>query len=274
MRPVCSILLLALAGNLSLSAQSVTPPPPQSARQALLEMFFGKGENDFQKHLPEDARQTLIHKGETPETSTILRISTIGRQMTGQSQHFEIFETGPVLLSGVVNEHEKFEINVDRDSLIGEADEIELSVHYYKDAQLQALPVVPDLIFTLKQEKFGVSPRSQLRRTSRSPIPTISRDYASSRTKRRSRRRRTGLRQSPALKPDTWGGIRSSASPARCRLYLPRSQAPILEKTAPCTTLGTATANGTAINSRLVAAKGLHRPSSESRPFRPIRTKA
>jgi len=153
MRPVCSILLLALAGNLSLSAQSVTPPPPQSARQALLEMFFGKGENDFQKHLPEDARQTLIHKGETPETSTILRISTIGRQMTGQSQHFEIFETGPVLLSGVVNEHEKFEINVDRDSLIGEADEIELSVHYYKDAQLQALPVVPDLIFTLKQEK-------------------------------------------------------------------------------------------------------------------------
>ena len=67
-----------------LHAQTVTPPPPQSARQALLEMFLGKGENDFQKHLPEAAHQALIHKGETPETSSMLRISTIGRQMVAQ----------------------------------------------------------------------------------------------------------------------------------------------------------------------------------------------
>ena len=42
---------------------------------------------------------------------------------------------------------------VEHDSLLGEDDEIELSVHYYKDGQLQPLPVVPDLTFTLKQEK-------------------------------------------------------------------------------------------------------------------------
>jgi hypothetical protein len=137
----------------ALWAQTATPPPPQSARQALLEMLFGKGENDFQKHLPEDARQTLIRKGETPETSTILRVSTISRQMIAQGEKVDTFDTGPIFLSAVMSDHERVECSVERDSLMGESDEIELSVHYYKDEQLQALPVVPDLIFTLKQER-------------------------------------------------------------------------------------------------------------------------
>jgi hypothetical protein len=153
MRWIRPALLFVLVGGISLHAQTVTPPPPQSARQALLEMLFGKGENDFQKHLPEDARQTLIRKGETPDTSTILRISTIGRQMMAQGEHVETFDTGSIFLTGMMNEHEKVEFDVERDNLMGEADEIELSVHYYKDAQPQTLPIVPDLIFTLKQEK-------------------------------------------------------------------------------------------------------------------------
>jgi hypothetical protein len=145
-----------LAASISLSAQSpssITPPPPQSARQALLEMVFGKGENDFQKHLPEDARLALIHKGETPETSTILRISTIGRELTAGGGHIETFDAGPILLLSNMNEHEKVEVDVERDGLIGEADEIELSVHYFKDGEAQPLPVVPGLTFTFKQEK-------------------------------------------------------------------------------------------------------------------------
>lgn len=146
--------VLFLASSIPLSAQSASPvTPPQSARQALLEMFFGKGENDFQKHLPDDARQVLIHKGETPETSTILRISTIGRELAKPGDRLETFETGPAILSSQMSEHEKVEINVERDSLIGETDEIELSVHYYKDGLEQSMPVVPQLIFTFKQEK-------------------------------------------------------------------------------------------------------------------------
>jgi hypothetical protein len=146
-----AFLFMAMAGSISLRAQTA-PPPPQSARQALLEMLFGKGENDFKKHLPEDARQTLIRKGETPETSTILRVSTFG-QMFSQGKKVETFETGPIFLSAVMSETEKVECAVERDSLIGEADEIQLSVHYYKDGQAQPLPIVPDLTFTLKQEK-------------------------------------------------------------------------------------------------------------------------
>ncbi|HEY6370224.1 MAG TPA: hypothetical protein VIX37_06575 [Candidatus Sulfotelmatobacter sp.] len=149
-------LFVAVVGCISLLAQTptATPPPPQSARQALLEMFLGKGENDFTKHLPETANQTLIHKGDSPETNVVLKISTIGRQMVAQGERLETFETGPNLLISQQNDgHEKYEIAVEHDTLLDEDDEIELSVHYYKDGQLQSLPVVPRLIFTLRQEK-------------------------------------------------------------------------------------------------------------------------
>jgi len=141
--------------SISLAAQTSTSQssPPQTARQALLEMFMGKGENDFTKHLPEAARQALIHKGDSPETSTVLRISAIGRQMVGQGQHIETFDAGPILLKTDQGDgHEKFEVMVEHDSLAGEEDEIELSVHDYKDGQPQFLPVVPRLIFSFKQE--------------------------------------------------------------------------------------------------------------------------
>jgi hypothetical protein len=150
---------VTLAGCLALpaqtpSAQSATPPPPQSARQALIEMFLGKGQNDFQKHIPDAACQTLIHKGDDPDTSVILKISTIGRQMVAQGQHIETFDEGPTLLvSQETNGNEKIEVLVDHDSLMGENDEIELAINYYKDGQLQSLPVIPRLTFTFAQEK-------------------------------------------------------------------------------------------------------------------------
>jgi hypothetical protein len=117
-------------------------------------MFMGKGENDFTKHLPTDASHALIRKGETPDTNMILRISTIGRQLAAQGGPVETFETGPTLLVSEQNDHrEKVEVNVEHDSLMGEDDEIELSVQYYKDGQPRPLPVVPRLIFTFRQEK-------------------------------------------------------------------------------------------------------------------------
>lgn len=158
MRKICLVVFATVAGSTLLLSQTPvqtsTPPPPQSARQALIEMFFGKGENDFTKHLPEDAREVLIHKGETPETSVVLRISGIGRQMAAQGGHIETFDVGPTLLATEPNPgHEKIEAVVEHDSLLGDGDEIELSFHYYKEGEQQSLPVVPRLIFTLKQEK-------------------------------------------------------------------------------------------------------------------------
>jgi hypothetical protein len=151
LRLVCCVMVVGVGGV----AQNSTPPPRQSARQALIEMFMGKGSDDFSKHLPEEARKALIRKGETDETSSVLRVAAIGHELTAQGGPIETFDTGPnILLSEDPNHVQKIEVAVERDSLAGDGDEdeIELSVHLYKDGQPQSLPVVPSLIFRLKQE--------------------------------------------------------------------------------------------------------------------------
>ncbi len=152
MRQPGLISILVFAVSSTLVAQN--PPPPQTARQALIEMFMGKGENDFTKHLPDAARVALIHKGDTPETSMLLRISGGARSLITQGGNAETFDSGPnILVVENSNNHERVEIAVEHDSLSGEEDEIELSVHPYKDGQPDWLPIVPRLIFTLKEEK-------------------------------------------------------------------------------------------------------------------------
>ena len=154
MRHIWLALAVTFAGSLSLPAQLSVPPLPQSPRQALIEMFLGKGADDFAKHLPDAAHQALIHKGETPETSVVLRISTIGREMVAQGEHIETFDVGPnLLVIEQSNGQERIEIAVEHDSLMGEADEIELSAHIYKGGQAESLPVVPRLIFTMTKEE-------------------------------------------------------------------------------------------------------------------------
>lgn len=146
-------LALAVAGIVSPLGAQTSAPPQQTARQALIEMFMSRNPADFAKHLPDDARQALIHKGETQETSVVLRIASLGRGMALQGEHLETFDVGPNILVSEQPDHERIEIAVEHDSFMGEQDEIELSVHSYKNGEEQFIPVVPRLIFTLKQEK-------------------------------------------------------------------------------------------------------------------------
>lgn len=152
MRQVLCALALTLAST-SLTAQNLQTPPPQSARQALIEMFLGRGENDLAKHLPDITRKALIHKDESPESSIVLRIAAAGRSMAAQGRMLETFDTGPNILVTEQSDNERVEVAVEHDSLMGDQDEIELSVHGYKDGQEENLPVIPRLIFTLQQEK-------------------------------------------------------------------------------------------------------------------------
>jgi hypothetical protein len=152
MRRVLWLVSASLLCGCWMAAQTAAPPPPQTARQALIEMLFGKGPDDFLKHLPEDARRTLIRKGESPETSVALHISTIGRELSN-GQRLETFDSGPTLLTTEPNKNERVEVLVEHDSLMGEDDEIELSVRYYKNGQLQSLPIVPRFTLTFRQEK-------------------------------------------------------------------------------------------------------------------------
>ena len=117
-------------------------------------MFTGKRDDDFSRHLPEAARAALIHKGETPENSMLLRISGAIRGLSAQGEKLDTFETGPnILVTENSNSNERIEVAVEHDSFSGEEDEIELSVHPYKNGEPEAIPVIPRLIFTLKQEK-------------------------------------------------------------------------------------------------------------------------
>ncbi|HMB83126.1 MAG TPA: hypothetical protein VKI40_03650, partial [Terriglobales bacterium] len=118
------------------------------------EMFLSKDPANLEKHLPNAARQSLVRKGDNPATSLVGRIASVGQQLEAGSEHLETFETGPTLLIFENrNGHDKIEVTVERDDLLGEENEIELSVHPYKDGELEAWPVVPRLIFSMKQEK-------------------------------------------------------------------------------------------------------------------------
>ncbi|HEV2397259.1 MAG TPA: hypothetical protein VGS27_10000 [Candidatus Sulfotelmatobacter sp.] len=146
-------LVFFLTCSLPLCAQ--TPQQePQSARQALIEMFWAKGGEPFIKHLPEEARKMLIRKGETGDASIVLRVASVGGTSSPLGEHVETFATGPnLLISEQPSQHERIEVAVEHDSWMGDADEIELSVHVYKNGQEQPLSVIPRLIFTLRQEK-------------------------------------------------------------------------------------------------------------------------
>jgi hypothetical protein len=153
MKFICFLLLLSVVASVAL-AQTQAPPPPQTARQALLEMFTGKKDDSFQKHLPDAALHTLVRKGSNPQTSVVAQFSMFARQAQLQGNHLETFDVGSLLLSVEQNGgREKLEVFVERDDLQGDEDQIELSFKYYENAELQVLPVVPRLIFSMQTEK-------------------------------------------------------------------------------------------------------------------------
>jgi hypothetical protein len=138
-----------LLSSLSASAQSV----PQSARQALLEMFFSKTPGTFEKHLPQAMRAALRKSGAAPGTSMLDGFSAITSQLNARGQQLRTFEAGPTLmLIEDPQTHSKFEINVDRDDLRGDEDEIELSFHGYKDGETQTAGAKFRFTLTMKQE--------------------------------------------------------------------------------------------------------------------------
>jgi len=130
--------------------------PSQTARQALLEMLFSKSPHAFEKHMPEHVLE-VFNKADSGWASKFMApLLALQRQATMEGQHLETFETGPLLFTGEAmqgNHQQRLEIAVERDDLSGEDDQIELSLHIYKDGMPDRLPVVPNLILDMKQEK-------------------------------------------------------------------------------------------------------------------------
>ncbi len=146
MRTIAASLLLFIAGVLpARSAQQ-----PQSARQALLEMFFSKDPGTFLKHLPAVTRAALDKSG---SLSTVQQYSALAGQFHAQRDNFRLFETGPILFAtNDPKKGQKLEAVVESDSLRGDRDDIELTFRTYKEGQLQHTGFMPRLTFSMKME--------------------------------------------------------------------------------------------------------------------------
>jgi hypothetical protein len=127
-----------------------TAPPPQTARQALIEMFFSKTPGTFMQHLPAATRAALEKSG---SLATLQQYSLLTSQLQRQGQTVQTFETGSVLLSSEdLKTGQKADITVENDALRGDQDDIEVTFHTYKDGQAQRTPFMPQVIFSMKQE--------------------------------------------------------------------------------------------------------------------------
>lgn len=144
------LFCLALMGTSAALSPAQQTSSPQTARQALLEMFFSKTPGTLVKHLPEATRAALDKSG---AMTTLQQYSLMASQFQTQGQNFKTFETGSLLLSGEdPKTGQKVEITVEDDALRGDQDDIELSFQTYKDGQAQRTPFMPRVTFSMKQE--------------------------------------------------------------------------------------------------------------------------
>jgi len=142
------ILLLAAIVGVSCSWAQQAGTSPQSARQALIEMFFSKTPGTFVKHLPVATRAALEKSG---ALDSLQQYSMIASQI--ETHGVQTFETGAVLLSFEdPKTGQKSDITVEKESLHGDVDDIEVTFHVSKNGQEQRTPFLPQLTFSMKQE--------------------------------------------------------------------------------------------------------------------------
>jgi len=147
MRKITNVAVVALLGIGSWAQHN---PAPQTARQALLEMFFSKTPGTFAKHLPAATIAALEKSG---AMANLQQYSVMASQLQSQQQNIQTFETGSVLMSAQEPKSgQKFEVTVESDALRGDEDDIDLSFQVYKDGQAQRTPFMPRMTFAMKQE--------------------------------------------------------------------------------------------------------------------------
>lgn len=143
--------LLVVSSSAFLYSQTQAPaPPPQTPRQALIEMISG-GQEGAMKHLTVEMQKSLKGEG---KNSPIAQLATFD-QIKAVSSDFQVFETGQVLLSAIdPKNNEKFEVHVDSDDLSGDTDNLDISFHQFHDGVEQDIPYATMLSrFTVGMKK-------------------------------------------------------------------------------------------------------------------------
>jgi len=145
----CGWAVAALLCAVNVWAQ--TDGTPQTARQALIEMFFSKTPGTFVKHLPAVTTAALEKSG---ALANMQQFSLLATQMQTQGKNFQTFETGPVLLSSEdAKTGQKSEMTVVHDTLRGNLDDIVVAFQVYKDGQPQLTGFKPQVTLSMKLEE-------------------------------------------------------------------------------------------------------------------------
>lgn len=147
-----AFLLVVFASNFLLSQTQAPAAPPQTPRQALIEMISG-GQAGAMKHLTVEMQKSL--QGDGKNNSAIAQLAAFD-QMKAASSDFHVFETGQVLLStNDPKTNEKFEVHVDNDDLSGDTDNMDISFHQFRDGVEQDIP------YTAMLSRFSVGMKRQ-----------------------------------------------------------------------------------------------------------------
>lgn len=156
MRRLFAIAVILLLASL-LNAQSPSSPDSsQTARQALIEMFFGATANHMEKHLPDATRKTLHRMGAASGQDALAEFSMFSMQAKAMGPGFQTFDAGPILLTAEdprSGDRQRVEITVERDDLVGDEDQIELALHMTRNGKEDTtLPFIPRFTFIMKME--------------------------------------------------------------------------------------------------------------------------
>src|SRR5208283_2591023 len=150
MRKLAILLTFSALATAAAASQSIVVHAPQTARQALMEMFSLKASGTFVKHLPAATVSALEKSG---ALKTLQQYSMLTSQFHSTGNSLETFDAGSVLLASTdPKTNQKVEVVVEKDSLQGDDDNIELSFRTYKNQQLQRTPFMPRITFAMKME--------------------------------------------------------------------------------------------------------------------------
>jgi hypothetical protein len=146
---ILSVFLRAM--SVAVGAQSPEAAPrPQTARQALIEMFSFKTPDSFLRHLP---AVTLSALDKTGALERMQPFSMISGQLHANGKQVQTFDTGSILLTSEdPKTGQTLDVIVESDSVQGDGDNIELTFQTYKEKQARKTPFMPRMTFAMKME--------------------------------------------------------------------------------------------------------------------------
>ena len=141
-------VVISLAGG-SVWAQEAAP---QTARQALIEMFTSQAPGALEKHLPEATLAALrkAQGGALPMSE----FAGFAHDLSRGGKKLETFDTGSTLLTSEdPRMQRKVEVTVERDDLRGDEEQFDLGIQSWLQGKPETLPIIPTITMIMKQEK-------------------------------------------------------------------------------------------------------------------------